>query len=239
MTRIIVVEDDIGQLEELVSFLEYSGHEVCGATNGGELESCLSQFDPEIVLLDYCLPGKTGAALAERLRGRFGTSVGIVMVTALNRGTDRIECRLAGADNYLVKPVNFAELLALIDNMSIRLNSVRLDSARPNSLPPREQPWQLLRARSELMPPKSPAILLTSWELSLLLAMAGADNQQADRDTLIKALGKNPSHYDPRALETCMSRLRRKLPGSDNGGNPLQAVRGIGYKFIRPLVVVR
>lgn len=234
MTRIIVVEDDIGQLEELVSFLEYSDHEVRGAMNGAELESRLSQFTPEIVLLDYCLPGDTGAVLAERLRGRFGTSIGIVMVTALNRGTDRIECRLAGADNYLVKPINFVELLALIDNMSRRL-----DDARPSSLPPMEQPWQLLRARSELMPPKLPAITLTSWELSLLLAMAGADNQQVDRDTLIKALGKNPQHYDPRALEASMSRLRRKLPSQNNGSNPLQAVRGVGYKFTRPLVVVQ
>lgn len=229
MTRIIVVEDDIGQLEELVSFLKYSDHEVCGAMNGAELETCLSQFVPEIVLLDYCLPGDTGAVLAERLRGRFGTSVGIVMVTALNRGTDRIECRLAGADNYLVKPINFVELLALIYNMSMRLYS----------LPTKEQSWQLLRARSELIPPESLAIQLTSWELSLLLAMAGADNHQADRDTLIKALGKNPTHYDPRALETSMSRLRRKLRSSGNGSNPLQTVRGVGYKFTRPLVVVQ
>ena len=234
MTRIIVVEDDIGQLEEMVSFLEYSGHEVCGAVNGVELEACLSQFSPEIVVLDYCLPGDTGAALAERLRGMFGTSIGIVMATALNRGTDRIECRLAGADNYLVKPINFDELLALIDNMSRRF-----DLARLNSLPSVEQSWKLLRARSELIPPKSPAIRLTSWELSLLLAMADADNQQADRGTLIRALGKNPLYYDPRALEASMSRLRRKLPGSDNGSNPLQTVRGIGYKFTRPLVVVR
>ena len=232
MTRIIVVEDDIGQLEELVSFLEYSGHEARGAVNGVELESCLMEFSPEIVLLDYGLPGDTGAMLAGRLHERFGASIGIVMVTALNRGADRIECRLAGADDYLVKPINFAELQALIGNMSKRLGS-----AHPDALPPAEQSWKLLQARSELIPPKSSPVLLTSWELSLLRAMAGTQNQQADRDTLIKALGKNPSHYDPRALEACMSRLRRKLPPLENGSNPLQAVRGVGYKFIRPLVV--
>ena len=99
MTRIIVVEDDIGQLEELVSFLEHSGHEARGAASGVELENCLSQFEPEIVLLDYCLPGESGATLAERLRASLVTSIGIVMVTALNLGADRIECRLAGADN--------------------------------------------------------------------------------------------------------------------------------------------
>ena len=233
MTRIIAVEDDAGQLEELVSFLEYSGHEVRGVLNGTELESCLPQFSPEIVLLDYCLPGENGAALAVNLRARFGMSVGIVMVTALGRGTDRVECRLAGADNYLVKPINFDELLAAINNIAIRL-----DPGRPIPLQPVEPSWQLLRARSELIPPNSHAILLTSQELSLLQAMAGETNQQADRDTLIKALGRDPLHYDPRALETSISRLRRKLPNLDNGSNPLQAVRGVGYKFIRPLAVV-
>lgn len=229
MTRIIVVEDDIGQLEELVSFLEHSGHEARGATSGVELENCLSQFEPEIVLLDYCLPGESGATLAERLRASLGTSIGIVMVTALNRGADRIECRLAGADNYLVKPINFVELLALIQNIANRLDSS----------PSTESVWQLHLLRSELMPPGLSAIPLTNWELSLLRIMADMDKQQADRDTLIRSLGKDPSCYDPRALETCMSRLRRKLPGLDNGGNPLQTVRGVGYKFIRPLVVVR
>lgn len=230
MTRIIVVEDDIGQLEELVSFLEYSQHEVRGVADGKELKSCLSRFSPEIVLLDYCLPEEDGAALAGELRKRFGVSIGIVMVTALNRGTDRIECRRAGADDYLVKPVNFSELLALIDNMSLRLSSSML----------MHQSWQLLLVRSELKPAGGfPAITLTNWELSLLRAMADADNHQADRDTLIRALGKNPLHYDPRALEVSMSRLRRKLPELDNGGNPLQTVRGVGYKFIRPLVVVQ
>lgn len=234
MTRIIVVEDDIGQLEELVSFLEFSGHEAHGATNGAELDSRLAQFTPEIALLDYCLPGDSGSILAERLRERFGASIGIVMVTALNRGSDRIECRLAGADNYLVKPINFTELLALIGNMVNRLEAVR-----HNSLPALNQSWQLLLARSELRPPGEPAIPLTSWELSLLRTMAGEVNQQADRDTLIRAMGKNPSHYDPRALEACMSRLRRKLRGADNDSDSLQTVRGIGYKFIRPLVVVK
>lgn len=234
MTRIIVVEDDIGQLEELVSFLDYSNHEVRGARSGDELEICLSQFTPKIVLLDYCLPSESGAVLAERLRNRFGTAVGIVMVTALSRGADRIECRLAGADNYLVKPVNFVELLALINNMSKRLSPESI-----NAPPISEQSWQLVLARSELIPPRLSAIPLSSWELSLLQAMADADNQQADRSTLVKALGKDPSCYDHRALEARMSRLRRKLPGFQESSNPLQTVRGVGYKFIRPLVVVQ
>lgn len=230
MARIIVVEDDIGQQEELLSFLEHAQHEVRGVANGFVLESCLLQFSPEIVLLDYNLPGESGAALAGRLREKFGPSIGIVMVTARSMGADRIECRRAGADDYLVKPIDFGELLVLIDNLQARLT---------RSQPLKDAPWQLMVTQSELLPPEAVAIPLSAWEVILLEAIAGAHDQIASRDVLIRALGKDPLYYDPRALEAVMSRLRRKLPVLEDNRNPLEAVRNVGYKFIRPLVVVR
>lgn len=230
MARIIVVEDDIGQQEELVSFLRHAEHDVCGAANGDELERCLSQFNPEIALLDYNLPGETGATLAGQLRAKFGTSVGIVMVTAHSMVSERIECRRAGADDYLVKPIDFGELLALIDNLQSRLNPSQQFSALT---------WRLMVAQSTLVPPDAAVILLTAWEIVLLEAIAKSQDQIASRDALIRALGKNPIYYDPRALEAVISRLRRKLPALGNGHIPLQAVRNLGYKFIQPLVVVR
>lgn len=229
MARIIVVEDDIGQQEELLSFLEHAKHEVRGASGGAGLRNCLAQFTPEIVLLDYNLPGETGATLAAWLRQEFGTSVGIVMVTARGMSTDRIECRRAGVDDYLVKPVEFGELLALIDNLHARLTP-----AKPLSLP-----WQLVVAHSELRPPDTSVIQLTVWEVALLAAIAEAPKQIAHRDDLIRALGKDPDHYDPRALEATISRLRRKLPLLDENRNPLESVRNVGYKFVRQLIAVR
>jgi DNA-binding response OmpR family regulator len=89
-----------------------------------------------------------------------------------------------------------------------------------------------------LIPPGAPAIPLSGLELLLLQALASSSNRQADRDTLIRALGKNPVAYDPRALEANISRLRRKLPLLEDGRNPLQAMRGMGYQFLRPLTVV-
>ena len=228
MARIIIVEDDIGQQEELQSFLIYAGHEVLAVTNGEELNKRL-QFVPEIALLDYNLPRESGVELALRLRKQYGTGIGIVMVTARSLGTDRVECRRAGADNYLIKPVNFGELLALIDNLYLRL--------KPPA--PSEETWRLMLIRSELMPPGEPAIPLSGLELLLLQALANTPNRQADRDTLVRALGKNPLAYDPRALEANVSRLRRKLPLLEDGRNPLQAMRGMGYQFIRPLTIVK
>lgn len=233
MARIIVVEDDIGQREELLSFLRHAEHEVRGVASVYELESCLSQFHPEIVLLDYNLSGETGAVLAAQLRERFGTSVGIVMVTAHSMISDRIECRRAGADDYLIKPIDFGELLALIDNLQARLSPSPPLSGQTST------PWRLIVAQSALIPPDAAAVQLTNWEIILLEAIAESVDQIASRDALIRALGKNPLYYDPRALEAVMSRLRRKLPALEENRNPLESVRNIGYKFIRPLVVVR
>jgi DNA-binding response OmpR family regulator len=226
MARIIIVEDDLGQQEELQSFLMYAGHEVLAVSSSNELEECL-QFIPEIALLDYNLPGETGVEIALRLRKQYGSAIGIVMVTARSLGADRIECRRAGADDYLIKPINFGELLALIDNLYARLS--------PSV--PAEEAWRLLLVRSELVPPDGTPIPLSGLELLLLQALANTQNKQADRDTLIRALGKNPLAYDPRALEASISRLRRKLPPLEDGRNPLQAMRGMGYQFIRPLTV--
>ncbi len=227
MARIIIVEDDLGQQEELQSYLMYAGHEVLAVSSGNELEQRL-QFIPEIALLDYNLPGESGVEIAQRLRKQYGASIGLVMVTARSLGVDRVECRRAGVDDYLVKPINFAELLALIDNLCKRLN--------PSA--PGEEVWRLFLVRSELVPPGAPAVPLSGLEMLLLQALANTPNRQADRDTLIRALGKNPFAYDPRALEANISRLRRKLPLLEDGRNPLQAMRGIGYQFIRPLTVV-
>ena len=227
MARVIIIEDDLGQQEELQSFLMYAGHEVLAVSNSVELGKRL-QFIPEIALLDYNLPGETGVEIALRLRKQYGSAIGIVMVTARSMGTDRVECRRAGADDYLIKPINFAELLALIDNLYLRLNPPV----------PSEEVWRLVLVRSELVPPGAPAIPLSGLEVLLLQALASAPNRQADRDTLIKALGKNPLAYDPRALEANISRLRRKLPLLGDDRNPLQAMRGMGYQFLRPLKVV-
>ncbi len=139
---------------------------------------------------------------------------------------DRLECRRAGADDYLVKPIDFNEMLAVIDNLLPRL--------QPTAAP--ALAWKLSPARSELQPPHSSPIPLSNWEMSLMETLAGEPQHKVSRDALIRALGKDPAVYDPRALEASISRLRRKLPQLEDGRNPLQAIRGSGYQFIRPLV---
>lgn len=227
MALIIVVEDDLAQQEELISFLALAGHEATGAESGCALEQCLQQVTPDIILLDYNLPDTSGVVLAERLRARFGLSLGIVMVTARGMVADRIECRRAGADDYLIKPIDFQEMLTIIDNLLLRI--------QPSTEP--DEVWTLHRTRAELLPPGGTPIQLSAAEVAIIAALAAQEHHQTNRDTLIRALGKDPLYYDPRALETGISRLRRKLPLMQDGRNPLQALRGLGYQFIRPLVI--
>ncbi|MDD2702117.1 MAG: response regulator transcription factor [Sideroxydans sp.] len=228
MARIIIVEDDLGQREELVSLLTHTGHDVRAVDDSLALKYCLSRFTPEICLLDYSLPGEDGAMIAGCLRERYGSSVGLVMLTARKMSADRVAARRAGADSYLVKPVDFVELLALIDNLLGRLGM---------PVAPKPDAWLLLPGRAELAPPGAALnVSLTGWELLLMQAIAGAPNQQIDREELVRALGKNPVAYDHRALEASISRLRRKLPLLEDGRSPLQAMRGMGYRFVRPLV---
>jgi DNA-binding response OmpR family regulator len=228
MARIIVVEDDLAQQEEILAFLTHAGYETKGVESGSALDQCLQQFSPDILLLDYNLPDESGALLAERMRAKFGIAVGIVMITARSLSVDRIECRRAGADDYLVKPIDFNEMLAVIENLLLRLIS---STAKAHI-------WKLDQSRAELIPPDRSAIPLVGSELLLLTALAGEPHHRASRETLIVALGKDPSTYDPRALETAISRLRRKLPELEDGRNPLRAMRSTGYQFLRPLQTI-
>lgn len=228
MARIIVVEDDLAQQEEVLSFLAHTGHEVAGVASGGALDLCLDSFLPEIIMLDYNLPDENGPILAGRLRAKFGLALGIIMITARSMSADRIECCRAGADDYLVKPIDFSEMLAVIDNLLLRIESSV--SA--------EQAWKLIPSQAELLPPDSVAVPLTDSEVLLLTALAGELSRKASRNKLIRALGKNPDYYDPRTLETTISRLRRKLPALEDGRSPLQTMRGNGYQFIRSLQII-
>lgn len=229
MAHIIVVEDDVAQQEELISFLAHAGHETRGAESGSALEHCLQQFTPTIVLLDYNLPDTSGIVLAERLRAQFGLSLGIIMVTARGTVADRIDCRRAGVDDYLVKPIDFQEMLTIIDNLLLRIHAVTAP----------DEVWTLDQTRAELLPPCGVPIRLVASECAILAALAAQEHHQASRDLLIRALGKDPLGYDPRALETVISRLRRKLPPLQDERNPLQAMRGSGYQFLRKLVVAK
>lgn len=228
MARIIVVEDDTEQLEELIFILNHAGHQALGAVSSRAFEEHLADNRPDIVLLDYNLPDASGVEIVARLRLQFGQEIGIVMVTARGQGVDRVECRRAGANDYLVKPINFTELLAVVDNLLAYIKP-GISSSQPA--------WQICPSELLIVPPGKEGIGITFKESLMLMTFAAAPDQLASRDDLIRALGHDVHAYDERSLEAIASRIRKKLPVLPDGRSPLQAVRGVGYKFLQPLIV--
>lgn len=226
MATIIAVEDNLEQLEELVFLLNHAGHQAHGAANADELAPLLDMCRPDIILLDYGLPGVSGAELAVRLRQRFGQAVGIIMITARGGGEDRVQCRNAGVNDYLVKPVNFNELLAVVKNLLVYTQ-------------PAEPPlaWRVDPDKSQALAPDGQVIPLTWLELTIMRMLAAAPEHKAGREELIQALGRKADSYDERALEVLVSRLRKKLPLLPDGRSPLASVRGEGYRFIQPMAI--
>lgn len=228
MASIIVVEDDTGQLEELVFILNHAGHRTQGVVSAAELEQYLHNNRPDIALLDYNLPDATGAEIALRLRRQFGQGIGIIMITARAQGADRLECRRAGANDYLVKPVDFTEMLTAVENLLAFIIPGGQDM---------QQAWQIWPDKLMIVPPGAEGIGITYRESLVFMAIAAAQEQLLSYDEMICMLGHEVHTYDARLLESIACRIRKKLPFLPDGRTPLQSVRGVGYKFLQRLTV--
>jgi len=224
MSRILLVEDNPDLRDELCFQLRHHGHEVLGLADGQQVDAQLAAFAPHILLLDLGLPGEDGLSIAARLR-RQQPLLGIIMLTARTQLHERLQGHEQGADHYLCKPVELAELLAVLDSLQRRLTSLQ----------PASDSWQLDALGLRLLSPAGVNIALSRNECLLLQALHQADAHQASRSVLIEALGENPLHYDERRLEALVSRLRRKISQAHASPCPLKSWRNHGYLFAASL----
>ncbi|MCX7256780.1 MAG: response regulator transcription factor [Polaromonas sp.] len=222
--KIIVVEDQVDLQDELVYFLGKSGHEACGVSNGIELDQSMARQQPDLLLLDICLPGEDGIAIAQRLRDTPGMV--IVMLTARSTEEDRIRSFESGADNYLVKPVNYRELQAILERANQRLNRTTWEVPAL---------WQLQRRERMLISPTGQEVPLTGMELCLLeTMMAGNLSKVTSRRVLVESMGYDYLTFDERRLEVRISRLRKKIRDITGSDDPVKSEWGAGYIFLAP-----
>lgn len=217
--KIAVIEDQTDLQEELVYYLSKKGHQVYGVTNGIELNQLMTANPPELLLLDIGLPGEDGISIANRLKDIAGLS--IVMLTARSSAEDRIQSFEAGADTYLVKPVSYRELEAVIQRADARLQAANQDQVG----------WQLRPRERVLNAPNNTQVPLTLTESRLLTAIISRTDKVATRQQLVEALGLDFLSYDDRRIEVCMSRLRKKVQLTTNLKAPIKASRNVGYSF--------
>ena len=225
--QLLVVEDHLALLDVTVETLAAQGHEVIGISSAEEVADLPALFVPDIAILDLNLPGEDGLSLALRLR-RAQPSLGIIMVTARHAVAQRVAGYGHGADMYLPKPTDPAELCAAVKALAYRLRQSA--AAQPAA-------FTLNMVTQRLNTPQG-ELLLRPAEAALLHALAIAPDRTLDSWQALEKLGKPVTEQGKAQMEVLVSRLRGKLLVHGAPAMPIRAVRGKGYWLCMPLQMV-
>jgi DNA-binding response OmpR family regulator len=237
--RVILVEDDRDFRESIVEYLELSGLDVTGVESALEFYKNITLHNYQLAILDISLPDQNGIVLAEYIR--HNTDMRIVMLTAQSSIESRIAAYRNGADIYMVKPVDFAELSASIFSILGRLDDhsplageLKQDKTVVEEA---QKQWKLVLNDWILYSPKGDEIKLTSKEFDFIHVLAMCQNRVALRTELLKALDYENNDFGNRALVALVNRLRRKYEQL-NYKSPVKTVHGSGYCFSASIIIV-
>jgi DNA-binding response OmpR family regulator len=225
MTAVLVVEDEVDLSEVMRDRLVADGHEVVVVHDGAAAMAAVARRVPDVVLLDWMLPDMDGLAVCRRLRQQH--LMPIIMVTARGDEVDRVLGLEVGADDYLVKPFSLNELLARVRAM---LRRVDLDGRRQGS-PGGEQVTAgplVVDTDSRVATLEGVPMHLTRKEFELLTVLVSNPGRAFSREFLVQRIwGTDFDGFD-RAVDTHVTRLRRKLGPL---GDRIVTVWGVGYRF--------
>ena len=225
---IYVTDDDAGIRELLAEYLGTQGYTVQTAENAVALDTLLAQKLPDLLVLDWMMPGEDGLSVARRLRAQPGFPP-IIMLSAKGEDIDRIIGLEVGADDYLPKPFNPRELLARVRAVLRRQSpaSVGASGARVVSCGPFS-----VNLDSRSLNRDGAEITLTGGEYELLEIFVTHANRALSRDWLMDQLrGFERDPFD-RSIDVRVNRLRKKI--EDDPANPayIRTQRGQGYLFV-------
>lgn len=218
--RILLVEDDRVIATAVREQAEGEGHSVDHAARLDTAEDALATAHFDLILLDLMLPDGRGLPFLRRLRAK-GNTTPVIIMTALDQISDRIDGLNAGADDYLVKPFDLSELSARIGAVSRRY------AGNPN---PRVALGDLsidTAARSLTRAGKS--VPLTAREWVLLEVFLQKPGQLLSKAVLEERLYSFDAEVESNTIEVHISRLRKKL-----GADVIATERGLGYRLVRP-----
>jgi DNA-binding response OmpR family regulator len=220
--RILLIEDDNRLAELLATRLRGEGHdaETCG--NGTDGLERASSGEPDLAVVDVMLPGMDGMALTAELRDR-GVKIPVLMLTARDTVPDRVAGLRSGADDYLVKPFAFAELVARIDALARRSGP----AADPVVLSFGEV---ALDVRARRVTVAGSEVDLTAKEFDLLRCLLANSGRVVSRVELKEEVWDFTFDAQTKVVDLYVHYLRRKLGAA---GNVIQTVRGVGYAIGR------
>lgn len=201
--RILVVDDEVNICELLSMELSMEGYEVMCAGDGSTAVELFDSFAPSLVLLDIMLPGKNGFEVCSEIRDR---GAGIIMLSALGETSDRISGLDTGADDYITKPFDTAELLARIRATLRRVGN----GSRAGESALRNGPL-CIRTDSGDVLVSDREIRLTATEFELLSFFMQNPDKVLSREELAERIGSVGFDSGTRSIDMHIQRLRRKL----------------------------
>ncbi|MDA0721722.1 MAG: phosphate regulon transcriptional regulator PhoB [Proteobacteria bacterium] len=219
---VLVVEDEPAQREVLAYNLESEGFRVIKAADGNEALLLIEEEQPDLILLDWMLPGTSGIEICRQIKSRPAFRMTpVIMISARSEEVDKVRGLETGADDYISKPYSIIELLARVKahlrrsrpaTMGERLiyNDILLDS----------ETHKVFRGEKELK--------LGPTEFRLLTTFMEKPGRVWSRDQLLDRVWGRDIYVDTRTVDVHVGRLRKVL-GSHGGEDLIRTVRGAGY----------
>jgi two-component system, OmpR family, alkaline phosphatase synthesis response regulator PhoP len=227
MNPILLIEDEAGLVMTITDLLTADGHRVESVSDGDAGLARATQEKFALIILDVMLPKKNGFEVCRQLR-QAGIDTAILMLTAKTQVVDRVVGLKLGADDYLTKPFDPAELLARVEALLRRVNKENRANVRSFRFGDVEIDFERAEVRKSGQP-----LALAAKELQLLRYLVNHRDRVIPREEILQEVWEYDSEVSSRTIDVHIAWLRQKL---DNPQNPkfIQTVRGKGYRFTQP-----
>jgi DNA-binding response OmpR family regulator len=219
-----ILDDEPEVAEPLARHLEASGHQVHRFTRADQLFRQLTTAKPDVLILDWMMPTMTGIQVLEHIRKNDATKLPVIMVTAMDSEASVVEGLNAGADDYLVKPVQLSIFKARMDALMRRLghqekavNTIMLGKIE-------------LELDAQSVTIEGAVITLTAKEFELFWLLAKRQGELVTKAEALAAIWGNRADLLSHTLSQHIYALRNKLGMPDSGVN-LRGVYGVGYRL--------
>jgi two-component system phosphate regulon response regulator PhoB len=220
--RVLIIEDEPAQREVLAYNLEAEGFQVSQAGDGEEGLLLVEEDTPDLILLDWMLPGLSGIEVCRRLKSKSETrGLPVVMLSARSEEVDRVRGLETGADDYMVKPYSLAELMARV--------RAHLRRSRPASVGERLE-WSdlILDSETHRVTRGGQELKLGPTEFRLLTTFMERPGRVWSREQLLDRVWGRDIYVDTRTVDVHVGRLRKALTKHGHE-DPVRTVRGAGY----------
>ncbi|SPJ22322.1 phosphate regulon transcriptional regulator PhoB [Palleronia abyssalis] len=220
--HVLIVEDEASQREILAYNLEAEGFAVTRAETGDEALTLFEEAAPDIVVLDWMLPGVSGIEICRRLKRKdTGQGVPVIMLSARTEEGDRVRGLETGADDYVTKPYSVAELMARVRAQLRRSRPITVGEALTFD-------GIILDPETHRVTREGQELRLGPTEFRLLATLLERPGRVWSREQLLDRVWGRDIYVDSRTVDVHVGRLRKAL-GVPKMPDPIRTIRGAGY----------